>query len=94
MSKAYSEKATAILWLSEMKEKGKKRLLQLAQEHAQGRLSYYEMTKARQKHEAIVALLRLLSNCPVEISELEEISKSIEPDVKQTRMQLKPKKSL
>jgi hypothetical protein len=94
MSKTYSEKATAILWLSDMKEQGKKRLLKLAQEHAQGKLSYYEMTKARQKYEAIVTLLRLISNCPVELSELEEIIKGIEPGVKQARMQLNPKNPL
>lgn len=77
--KQISSKAVAIVWLNDMKEKGRTRLRQLNKKYNDGIVNLQTLKEAEAKLNAIKQLTRILSNCQLSLDELEEIIKGIGP---------------
>jgi len=88
MSKNNS-KAVAIIWLNEMKEKGRKRLGHISRQYASGQSELYELQQAKRKLEAITALLEVLTVCQLSLAELKELLQGMKPQ-KQRKLFKKP----
>lgn len=74
-----SKKAVAILWLHNMKAKGKTRQKALAEQYAAGTVSEHTLRQARKFQAAIDMLLAICTDCPMELDELHEMLKGIKP---------------
>jgi hypothetical protein len=74
-----SKRATAILWLTDKKRKGKGIVQDLAREHAMGnaKVPLFKVREAQQFLEAVELLLLICRDCPVELTELHEIVKQM-----------------
>ena len=62
----------AVLWLAEMKEKGRARLKALGKEYNAGKLPKYTLDNAQHKQAMIELLLKIFQACPVDLDELTE----------------------
>lgn len=83
---AKGEKVTAILWLSNMKTKGKTRQRVLADKFQKGEAQRHHLTDAAKMQAAIEKLLHILQDCPMELDELHEMLKGIKVESRQFRI--------
>lgn len=74
-----SKKAVAILWLHNMKAKGRTRQRQLAKQYQAGTCSEHTLRQAKKFQEVIEQLLAICTDCPMELDELHEMLKGIKP---------------
>lgn len=65
-------RADAVLWLAEMKEKGRARLRSMGKQYAAGELPLYTLDNAKHTQQTIETLLNILQACPIELDELRE----------------------
>jgi outer membrane protein TolC len=74
---AKTTKAVLIIWLNEMKEKGRQRIKTLGKQYAAGSITLYDLQQAQAKQAAIKELLSMLSDCQIELHELHELLKGM-----------------
>ena len=91
MAKPKIKRADAVLWLSEMKEKGRGRLQSLRQQYTAGQIEIYTLNEAKHRQETISLLLRIFQACDMEPDELLEMLVGKAAAKRQTRLFTQPK---
>jgi len=86
-----SKKAVSILWLHNMKAKGRTRCADLAEQYQRGEIPIHTLNQARQFQASISLLLQIVTDCPMELEELHEMVKTIKPRRQQGNIFRTPK---
>lgn len=79
-------KAIAILWLNDMKSKGRNRLKAIRCQLANGQIDLSTLQHAKQKQEAIEKLLALLNEWELSMDDLHQKIKELNADRRQQKL--------
>lgn len=86
-----ASRANIVLWLSEMKQKGKARLNELNKEFEAGRVEAYVIIEARKRYDCILSLLEIFQECRLEPNALLQLVKRMSNKEKQGELFSAPK---
>lgn len=86
-----STKAALILWLTEMKQKGKARIQSLHKQFEKGEVEAFHIQEARKRYNCILDLLQIFQACPMEPGALLKLLEKIKLEKSQQKLFSGPK---